>query len=258
MTALLERALVPRSAGTLLHASDAASVGRVAAAIVTEFVRANPRGVLGVATGSSPEPVYEQLARARADGLRTEGLTLVALDEYVGLDESDPRGYRAYVLERIAGPLGIDPARVLVPETSRLSAEDAAREHERRLVELGGAGLQLAGIGSNGHLGFNEPGAPLDGRTRVVELAASTRRDNARYFGGDPDRVPSRAVTQGIGTILDAGHILLLARGAGKAGALRAALTGEVDPLLPASALQRHPRVSVVADHAALDRPLEN
>lgn len=254
MSALLGAPVAVRSPGTLLHVVDADSVGRVAAAIVAEFVHGEPTGVLGVATGSSPEPVYEHLARARADGLRTEGLTLVALDEYAGLPSADPRSYRSYVLERIARPLSVDPARVLVPDPERLGAEEAARRHDDAIGAVGGVGLQLVGIGSNGHLGFNEPGSPLDGRSRVVELALSTRRDNARYFGGDVAAVPTHAVTQGIGTVLEARHVLLIARGPTKAAALRAALTGPVDPLLPASALQRHPAVSVVADHAALGR----
>ena len=127
----------------------------------------------------------------------------------------------------------------------------SAAEHERRIRRLGGAGLQIVGIGANGHLGFNEPGSPFDGVSRVVRLAEGTRRDNARYFGGDPARVPTHAITQGIATILSARSLVLLASGAVKAEAVARALLGPVGVDCPASALQGHPDVAVLLDREA-------
>lgn len=232
---------------------DAAALGTAAADVVQAFLAGQRAAVLGVATGSSPGPLYAELARRhRAGALAVDGLTLVALDEYVGLAPGHPESYLSFVRARIAGPLGVPDARVLVPDGAAADPHAAAAEHERRIRALGGAGLQIVGIGANGHLGFNEPGSPSDGTTRVVELAASTRRDNARYFGGDPARVPTHAVTQGIATIMSAGRILLVAAGAAKADALARALRGPVTEEVPASVLQRHPHVTVVADRAAL------
>jgi glucosamine-6-phosphate deaminase len=166
---------------------------------------------------------------------------LVALDEYVGLPAGHPASYAAYVVREIAAPLGISTGNVLVPQGSRA-------ELERRVADLGGVDLQLLGIGRNGHLALNEPGSPLDSRTRVVELTESTRVANAPYVDGP---VPTHAVRQGLGTILEASELVLLATAAAKAAAVAAALTGPVTTECPASVLQRHRRVSVVLDAAA-------
>ncbi|WP_414171560.1 glucosamine-6-phosphate deaminase [Clavibacter tessellarius] len=170
----------------------------------------------------------------------------------MGLPVGHPESYLAFVRARIARPLDVPDARVVVPDGAAADPAEAAAEHERRIRRLGGAGLQIVGIGANGHLGFNEPGSPFDGVSRVVRLAAATRRDNARYFGGDADAVPTHAITQGIATIMSARRILLVASGERKARALAAALAGPVSERVPASILQRHPHVTVVADRAAL------
>jgi glucosamine-6-phosphate deaminase len=217
---------------------DAEDVAAHVAGLVLDAVEGRPELVLGVATGATPLPVYRQLARADGDFSRVR---LVALDEYVELPARHPGSYAAYVAREIAGPLGIPPGSVVVPRGS-------GAELEHRIAELGGIDLQLLGIGHNGHLAFNEPGSPLDSRTRVVELAESTRAANAAYVDGP---VPTHAVTQGLGTILEAGELVLLATGAAKAVAVAAALTGPVTPDCPASVVQRHARVTVVLDRAA-------
>lgn len=232
-----------RAPRLLRRSSD--EVGAAAAAVVAEFVAAHPAGVLGVATGGSPLALYEALAVLRREGLATEGLTLVALDEYVGLAPEDPRSYRSYVRERIALPLGVADDRVHVP--AGRTAADAAR-YEATIAAVGGVGLQIIGVGRNGHIGFNEPGSALDSRTRVIELDESTRQANAPWFDDDLAAVPTHAMTQGIGTIMDARGLLLVATGAAKAAALTAALHGPVTVDLPASVIQRHPDVTVVAD----------
>lgn len=247
--------VTPAARPEVVTVGDADELGRRAADIVSEFVEAEPRGVLGVATGSSPEPLWAELVRRRRDGLRTDGLTLVALDEYVGLPTGHPESYRTFVRDRVAAPLGVHDDRVVVPDGTSadlLAATRAAEVHEGRIADLGGVGLQIVGIGANGHLGFNEPGSPFRSLSRVVELADRTLLDNARYFGGDPRAVPSRAITQGLSTIMSARHVLLVVRGRTKAVALDAALHGPVTESLPASLLQRHPRVTIIADREAL------
>ena len=246
MSVALPPALVPVSPTTRVIPCAADEIGEVAAGIVAGV---SPDGVLGVATGSSPLALYTALVRRRAEGLRTEGLRLFALDEYVGLAASDPRSYAAYVRAVIAEPLGIPAHNVRVPSGS--TAADGAA-YERAIAASGGVDVQIVGIGRNGHIGFNEPGSDAETRTRVVTLDESTRRANAEHFGGDLAQVPTHAMTQGVATLLSARRIVLVASGAAKAPALRAALTGPVTAANPASFLQRHPDVTVVADLDAL------
>lgn len=217
---------------------DAEAVGAHVAELVLRFVERDPALVLGVATGATLLPVYRALARGSGD---FSAVRLVALDEYVGLQAGHPASFAAYVEREIAAPLGITSEQVVVPRGST--------ELEVRIAELGGVDLQLLGIGRNGHVAFNEPGSPLDSRSRVVALSETTRRDNAGSFGVEP--VPTHALTQGLGTILEADRLVLLATGAAKADAVSAALTGPISPDCPASAVQRHPRVTVVLDSAA-------
>jgi glucosamine-6-phosphate deaminase len=226
-------------------------VGTVAAdAVMSGLPDEMPR--LGVATGATPLPLYRELAsRVESGAVELSSATLVALDEYVGLGQSDPRSYAAYVRDVIAGPLGVDPTRALVPDGLAADPDREADAYEQTIVALGGIDVQIAGLGANGHLGFNEPGSALDSMTRTVELSAQTRQDNARYFSDQLVDVPIRAITQGLGTISRARSIVVLVKGATKARALWAALNGPVTPEVPASVLQRHPRVTVIADHAA-------
>jgi glucosamine-6-phosphate deaminase len=215
---------------------DAEAAGEHVAGLVSRMVERDPALVLGVATGATPLPVYRALTRGSAD---FEAVRVVALDEYVGLSAGHPASYAAYLEREIADPLGIPHDHVVVPQGS-------GEELERRIAELGGVDLQLLGIGRNGHLAFNEPGSPLDSRSRVVALAESTRHDNAAYVAGEA--VPTHAITQGIGTILEARQLVLLATGAAKAEAVAAALAGPVAPDCPASVVQLHPSVIVVLD----------
>ena len=213
------------------------------AAREVESVLAADSPVLGVATGSTPEAVYATLA---ARGVDAGSATAFALDEYVGLADGDERSYEATLWRLLGRPLGLGEDRLHVPS----ARGDGPAEYERRIRAAGGVDLQLLGIGTNGHIGFNEPGSSFDTRTRVVELAASTRRDNARFFA-DAAEVPRSAVTQGIATILDARRLVLLAFGSAKAPAVRRALTGPVGVDSPASALRQHRDVLVLLDHQA-------
>jgi glucosamine-6-phosphate deaminase len=229
---------------------DQQALGRAAASVVVEAVGADPRLVLGVATGSSPVTTYGELARAHRDGLDFSAVRLVALDEYLGIARSDPASYHAFVTREIAEPLDVPPGQVLVPEGDAADPDAAGTAYEDAIGALGGVDLQILGIGRNGHLGFNEPGSPFDSRTRVAELSAVTRRDNARFFPR-PEDVPTRCLTQGLGTIRDAARLLLVASGSHKAEAVAAALEGPVTEECPASILQLNPAVTVVLDVAA-------
>ncbi len=210
--------------------------------------------VLGLATGSSPLGLYQELGRAvasgRADFSAAHG---VALDEYVGLPPDHPEGYRQVLLRDVCGVLGLADERLAVPDGSgrdlpALTA--AARAFEERLTALGGVDVQVLGIGANGHLGFNEPGSALMSRTRVKRLSEQTRRDNARFFTR-PEDVPTHCLTQGLGTILEARRLVLVATGDTKSDAVSAALEGPLTASVPASVLQWHPDTVVCLDEAA-------
>lgn len=210
--------------------------------------RTNP--VLGVATGATPRRTYELLVER---GVSSDGVHLVLLDEYIGLAPCDRRGFAATIRRRLAEPLGIPPDRIHVPPVGRDQSHEPCEAFERELRDLGGVDLQVLGIGQNGHIAFNEPGSPLDSRTRVVRLSRLTRENNRslREAGGNDDRageVPERACTQGIATILEARRLMLLATGERKAGILADAMLGPIDPEVPASAIRLHPDVTVIAD----------
>ena len=230
-----------------LVVADRLAASRQAARLLADEL-ASARPVLGLATGSSVELVYEELAAlvcadpVLRDGMgRAEGF---ALDEYVGLPAGDPNSYLATLQREVATPIGLPLDRLHVPPVS--GTEDLG-SYDGQISAAGGVGVQLLGIGGNGHIGFNEPGSPLDAGTRLITLDERTRRDNARFFASLA-QVPTQAVTQGIGTIMRARRLVLLAFGGQKARALAAALAGPVTSQLPASALQRHPDVIVLAD----------
>ena len=227
--------------------ADPESVGRRAAALVLRGLRADPSLVLGVATGSSPVSTYRALAEARREGADFSQVRCVALDEYVGIPEADPRSYHAFVRREIAGPLGVPSDHLLVLDGNAPDPAAACGAFEEVLRAWGGVGLQLLGIGRNGHVGFNEPGSALDSRTRLSALSETTRADNARFFPR-PDDVPAYCLTQGVGTIAEARTIVLVASGPRKAAAVAAAVEGPVTEACPASFLQRHPDATLILD----------
>lgn len=229
-----------------VHAS-ARDAGAAAAGHVAKLVRQAPAAVLGLATGSSPLPLYAALAMQEAD---LTAVAAFALDEYIGLPPGHPQSYASVIRSQVVDPLGLTPDRVHVPDGNPKDESHAGDAYEAAILAAGGIDLQILGIGSNGHIGFNEPGSPFSSRTRAVTLAGRTRQDNARFFD-TLDAVPTRAVTQGLATIFAARHLLLIAHGPRKAQAVRRALRGPVTEEFPASLLQRHPRVTVVLDRAA-------
>lgn len=229
--------------------------GRLAAEAVAAVVDRLPRPVLGLATGSSPRPVYRAIAQRVRDGV----LSLVharafLLDEYLGLPADHPQSYRAEIERELVERTDLPSTAVQSLDGTAGDVEAECAAYERAIHDAGGVDLQLLGIGTDGHIGFNEPGSPLDSRTRRMRLAQRTREDNARFFDDDIDRVPTHCLTQGIATILQARHLVLLAFGEAKAEAVRQLVEGPVTERWPATALQRHPHVTVLIDEAAASR----
>ncbi|MGW9114975.1 glucosamine-6-phosphate deaminase [Microbacterium sp. NPDC055683] len=228
---------------------DAAAAGALVADEIARLIRTRPDAVLGLATGSTPLPVYEALP-PRLAGVDVSRVRGFALDEYVGLDPAHPESYRSVITREVVEPLGLEPALVRTPSGSLDGIANAGEEYEAAIAAAGGVDLQILGIGTDGHIGFNEPGSSFASRTRVKTLTRQTREDNARFFDTIDD-VPMHCITQGLGTILAARHLVLLAFGAGKAQAVAGAVEGPVTASLPGSAIQLHPHVTVVVDEAA-------
>lgn len=236
---------------------DAATAASRAAAIVIERIASGRAPVLGLATGGTMVPFYADLVVAfRAGTISFRGATSFNLDEYVGIAPSSPARFHAYMCRHLLAHVDLDPARAHIPNGMAADLDAEASRYEMAIARAGGIDLQVLGIGSNGHIGFNEPGSDFGSRTRVAELSEETRRANAESFADGA--VPERALTMGIGTILEAREILLLATGEEKAVAIAAALSGPLSPDCPASALRLHSRVRIICDDAAaarLDRP---
>jgi glucosamine-6-phosphate deaminase len=219
---------------------------------IAALVERHPGVVLGLATGSSPEPVYEELARRYAAGSLPAGeIRAFLLDEYVGLPAGHPARYREVIRRQVQDCIGLAEDQVSGPDGNAADIPAACTAYERAIHDAGGVDLQLLGIGGDGHIGFNEPGSSLGSRTRIKTLTEQTRADNARFFDGRIGDVPAHVVTQGVGTIFEARHLALMAWGAGKADAVAKAVEGPVTAMVPASVLQLHPHVTVVVDDAA-------
>lgn len=231
--------------------NNSVEVGETAASLIASTIHRNPRAVLGLATGSSPSETYLALARmVEAGTLNLSKVAGFALDEYVGIPADHPASYAAVIQQEVVIPLGMTASQVQVPNGRAQNLAKAAAEYERQIVAAGGVDVQILGIGRNGHIGFNEPTSSFASRTRVKTLSEETRRDNARFFDR-PDDVPMHCLTQGLGTILDAGRLILVATGASKAAATAAAVEGAVSSFVPASALQLHAHATVIVDEAA-------
>ena len=231
-------------------AADAAEAADKAADIVENVVRSRPRPRLGMATGSTMVGVYQSLVnRCQAGGLSFAETSIYLLDEYVGLDSNHPQAFRNVIRTDLADFVDLRDDAVFGPDGSPPDLDAEARRYDQLATEAH-IDIQLLGIGSNGHIAFNEPGTPFNGPTSVVALSKETRRDNARFFGSI-DNVPRQAITQGIGTILQARRILLIALGTHKSRPVRDALEGPVSVETPASAIQLHSDVTVILDQEA-------
>ncbi|MGN0818743.1 MAG: glucosamine-6-phosphate deaminase [Candidatus Coproplasma sp.] len=220
------------------------------AEIIAEVIKANPKATLGLATGSTPIGLYQRLIEKNKKGeISFKDIHTVNLDEYVGLDGENNQSYRYFMNNQLFNHVDIDKANTHVPSGV---AEDMEKECERytKIIRENPQDIQLLGLGSDGHIGFNEPGSPFDGHTHIVELEESTIKDNARLFERIED-VPQSAITMGIADVMQAKSVLLLANGANKAEAVKAMIQGEVTENCPASILQRHNNVTVIIDKEA-------
>lgn len=226
-------------------------MAELAADAIERVLSAVDAPVLGLATGSSPLPTYRELIRRhRENGLSFATARVFLLDEYVGLPAGHDQSYRRFIEREFVDHVDL-PITSLSGPSDSAEGETSGPEYEAIIADVGGVDIQLLGIGSDGHIGFNEPGSSLGSRTRFKTLTGATRSDNARFFDGDVDAVPRHVITQGISTILEARHLVLLAAGATKAGVVAQAVEGPVTATVPASALQFHPHVTVIVDEAA-------
>ena len=221
---------------------DQAAAGALAAESIVELISGKPDAVLGLATGSTPLPVYRALTSLIAErGVDVSHVRGYALDEYVGLPAGHPESYRSVITREVVEPLGLTPSLIHTPNGARETIEHAGVDYEKAIAESGGVDV---------HIGFNEPGSSFASITRVKTLTEQTRKDNARFFDSEAD-VPMHCITQGLSTILKARHLLLLAFGEGKAEALAGAVEGPVSASNPGAAIQLHPHVTVLVDEAA-------
>lgn len=235
----------------VIVAADRDAMSRHAASIIADVVRRKPRAVLGLATGSTPLGTYRELVRLhKEDNLDFSQVVTFNLDEYVGLPPSRKQSYRYFMNENLFNLINIRKENTYVPDGMAGDIPAACTAYERKICDHGGIDLQLLGIGVNGHIGFNEPGSSLASRTRPKALTEATRKDNSRFFSGI-DEVPRYAVTMGIATIMDSRRVILLAGDRTKASAIAAAVEGPLSAMCPASVLQMHPAVTVIADKAA-------
>ena len=236
----------------IIRAKDYQDMSRKAANIISAQIIMKPDCVLGLATGSTPVGTYRQLIEWYEKGdLDFSRVSTVNLDEYRGLTHIDPQSFYYFMQENLFDHVNIDKTATHVPDGTNPDAADACVKHEQIIKSLGGIDLQLLGLGNNGHIGFNEPGAAFEKETHLVDLAESTIRANARFFTSI-DEVPKQAYTMGIRTIMQAKKILVVVSGESKADIVSRAFFGPVTPEVPASILQMHPDVTVVCDEAAL------
>ncbi len=229
-------------------------MSQLAAQLIAGIIRRKPRAVIGLATGSTPLGTYRELIRIHKDeGLDFSQVVSFNLDEYVGLPNDNEQSYHYFMWENLFKHINIVPANVHIPDGVAAELKEACDNYEIEIDDHGGIDVQLLGIGCNGHIAFNEPGSSLGSRTKIKTLTEKTRQDNARFFDSI-DEVPKYCVTMGIGTILEARKLVLLANGENKAEAIQAALEGAITVSVPASAVQLHPDVTVIMDKAAASK----
>lgn len=231
---------------------DAEAAALLAARLIAKELRAQPSLVLGLATGRTMERVYKYLVRLhREQGLDFSLCRTFNLDEYIGLAPDDPGSYRFYMNQHLFAQVNIDLRNTHLPDGQAANLRAACERYEAMIQACGGIDLQLLGIGADGHIGFNEPLSALRSKTREKALTPSTLRQNAAMFGGDVSRVPTRAITMGVGTILETKRCLLLVTGETKARILAQAVEGPITSMVSASALQLHPHCRVIVDAEA-------
>lgn len=226
---------------------DAATATNVAAHLFAGVLQQKPGAVLGLATGGTPVRLYRELIAMKLDWRK---VTTFNLDEYIGLPPDHGQSYHRFMRENLFRHVNLVKKNIHLPDGLAKDVPKFCGQYEKRIVAAGGIDLQLLGIGTDGHIGFNEQTSSLASRTRIKTLTPQTRRDNARFFGSE-QAVPHHVITMGIGTILESRHCVLLAFGKNKARAIAEAVEGPITAMNPASALQLHPKVTVILDAAA-------
>lgn len=230
---------------------DSQQASLIAARIVARTVREKPHAVLGLATGNTPLQLYRNLvALHRQSGLDFSGVTCFNLDEYIGVPPAHPASFHSYMWGHLFSQLNVSRDRINIPDGLTADVPAACRKYEQAIRSAGGIDIQVLGIGTNGHIGYNEPSSSLASRTRIKTLTDESRREVAAGFGG-PAGVPKHVITMGLGTIMDARTCLLLAFGKKKAKAIAQTVEGPVTAMVPGSVLQLHPRAVLVLDKDA-------
>jgi glucosamine-6-phosphate deaminase len=231
---------------------DRTAVSRALAGRLADEIRAKPDIVLGLPTGRTPLEFYAELVRLHAAGeIDFARVTTFNLDEFLGVRRDHPGSYRSFMERYLFEHVNVDPSRVHFLDGAATDPSAECERYEREIDAAGGIDLQIIGIGTNGHIGFNEPAAELEARTHRVTLRSETRRSNAALFGGDPEKVPAEALSMGMGTILQARAVVLLATGSGKANCVERVVQGPITTLLPASFLQLHRHADLMLDEPA-------
>lgn len=226
--------------------------GVLAARIIAKLIRSKPDCVLGLATGSTPMATYRELVRMhREESLDFSRVTTFNLDEYVGLPPEHPQSYHAFMDDNLFRHVNVASANIHIPDGTAADVPAECARYEASIVAAGGIDIQLLGIGTDGHIGFNEPTSSLASQTRIKTLTEQTRADNARFFDGDLAKVPFHCITMGVGTIMDCRQVLMLAFGANKAQAIAEAVEGPITSMNPASVLQMHPVAKCIIDEQA-------
>jgi glucosamine-6-phosphate deaminase len=231
---------------------DKQAASTLVASLISQHVRENPGVVLGMATGRTMESVYDRLVEYHVeDGLDFSEVSTFNLDEYIGLAGDDPNSYRHYMNEKLFSRINVHPNNTHLPNGIADDIDQECEHYEQLIQDVGGIDLQLLGIGRSGHIGFNEPLSALRSRTRAKALTPQTLKQNAELFAGGVEEVPKRAITMGVGTILDSKRCILLATGEEKAKIVAKAVEGPVTSMISATALQLHSHCTVIVDEAA-------
>ena len=238
----------------LVIRNDYRSICRYAAQQIAAAIRQRPHCVLGLATGSTPLGVYRELIRIhKKEGLDFSQVQTFNLDEYVGLPKNHDQSYFYFMQKYFFDHINIHPLSIHIPDGMVDDLEAECLHYEEQILETGGIDLQLLGIGSNGHIAFNEPFSSLGSRTRIKTLTEKTRRDNARFFKTMKE-VPKYAITMGVGTIMDSRKIILMATGKQKANAIKTTVEGPITARVPATIVQIHPYATILIDQAAASK----
>ncbi len=244
---------------------DYDAMSKLAAKFIREQMEVKPNLVLGLATGSTPLGLYKELIRMhKEEHLDFSKVVTFNLDEYIGLPKDHPESYYSFMWDNLFKHINIPESHIHIPDGTIVTPEEIesgrlpirkieayCEWYENEIKKYGGIDIQVLGIGRDGHIGFNEPGSSLGSRTRIKTLLEVTRRDNARFFDGDINKVPKYALTMGVGTIMEAKTLLLLASGENKAEAIKMTVEGPVTARYPATIIQLHPKAIVIVDEPA-------